>query len=99
VSTLGGNGLIVLGVTTLRGIGAFAMSFVLSVVCDIVCRDRGMGEANIGFDDSARHGHRVTFGGAAGSVGGGVCHILSLKIATDLASAEMVSSPTRANGT
>jgi hypothetical protein len=58
-----------------------------------------MGEANIGLDVSARHGRWVTFGGAAGGVGGGVCRNLSLKIAANSASAEMVSSPTRANGT
>jgi hypothetical protein len=58
-----------------------------------------MGEAKIGLDDSARHGRWVTFGGAAGSVGGGVCCNFSLKIAANSASAEMVSSPIRANGT
>jgi hypothetical protein len=58
-----------------------------------------MGEAKIGFDDSARLGLWVTFGGAAGSVEGGVCRNLSLKIAANSVSAEMVSSPTRASGT
>jgi hypothetical protein len=58
-----------------------------------------MGEAKIGLDDSARHVRCLTAGSAAGSVGGGVCHNLSLKIAANSASAEMVSSPTRANGT
>jgi hypothetical protein len=58
-----------------------------------------MVEAKIVLDDSARHVRCLTFGGAAGSVGGGVCRNLSLKIAASLASAEMVSSPTRANGT
>jgi hypothetical protein len=58
-----------------------------------------MGEAKIGCDDLARHGRWVTLGGAAGSVGSGVCRNLSLKIAANSESAEMVSSPTRVNGT
>jgi hypothetical protein len=91
VGTLGGDGLRVLGVTTLGGNGALAMSCVLIVVFDLFCRGRGMEEADIGFDDSARYGRWVTFGGAAGSVGGGVCRNLSLKIAANSASAEMVS--------
>jgi hypothetical protein len=53
-----------------------------------------MGEAKIGLYDSARHVHCLTVGGAAGSVGGGVCRNLSLKIVANSASAEMVSSPT-----
>jgi hypothetical protein len=53
-----------------------------------------MGEANIGVDDSARHVRCLTVVGAAGSVGGGVCRILSLKIVANSASANMVSSPT-----
>jgi hypothetical protein len=51
VDTLGGDGLSVLGVTTLGGNGALAMSFVLIVVCDLVCLSRGMGEAKIVFDN------------------------------------------------
>jgi hypothetical protein len=58
-----------------------------------------MGEAKIGLDDSARHGRSVTFGSAAGGVGDGVCCNLNLKIAANAASADMVSSLTRANGT
>jgi hypothetical protein len=49
-----------------------------------------MGEDKIGLDDLARHGRWATFGGAAGSVGGGVCHNLTLKIAANSVSAEMV---------
>jgi hypothetical protein len=46
-----------------------------------------MGEAKIGLDDLARHGRWVTVGGAAGSVVGGVCRNLSLRIAANSASA------------
>jgi hypothetical protein len=53
-----------------------------------------MGEAKIGLDDPARHVRCLTVGGAAGSVGGGVVHHLSLKILASSVSAEMVSSPT-----
>jgi hypothetical protein len=53
-----------------------------------------MGEAEIGLDDSTRHVRSLTVGGAAESVGGGVCRNLSLKIVANSASAEMVSSPT-----
>jgi hypothetical protein len=56
VGTLGCDGLSVRGVTTLEGNGTLEMSCVLIVVCDLYCRDRGMKEAKIGFDDSARHG-------------------------------------------
>jgi hypothetical protein len=56
VGTLGGDGLSVLDVTTLEVNGALAMSCVRIVVCDLVCRGRGMGEATIRLDDSARHG-------------------------------------------
>jgi hypothetical protein len=58
-----------------------------------------MGEAKIGFDDSVRHGCWKTIGGTACGVGDGVCHNLSLKIAANSASDEMVSFPARANGT
>jgi hypothetical protein len=58
-----------------------------------------MGEFNIWFDDSARHGRWKTVGGTAWGVGDGVCRNLSLKIAAKSASAEMVASLTRANGT
>jgi hypothetical protein len=58
-----------------------------------------MGEAKIGLDYSSRHVGCLTVGGAAGRVGDGVCHNLSLKIAAKSASVEIVSSPTRANGT
>jgi hypothetical protein len=58
-----------------------------------------MGEAKIGLNDSARHGRWATFGGAAGSVGGGCCCNLSLKIKDNSSSAEIVSSPTQVNGT
>jgi hypothetical protein len=40
-----------------------------------------------------KHVRCLTVGGAAGSVGGEVCHNLSLKIAANSASAKMVSSP------
>jgi hypothetical protein len=53
-----------------------------------------MGKDKIGLDDSARHVRCLTVGGATGSVGGGVCRNLSLKIVANSASAEMVSSPT-----
>jgi hypothetical protein len=53
-----------------------------------------MGEAQNGLDESARHVRSLTVGGAAGSVGGGVCHNLSLKFLASSASAEMVSFPT-----
>jgi hypothetical protein len=53
-----------------------------------------MGEAKIGLEDSARHVRSLTVGGAAGSVGGGVCRNLSLKISASSVSAEMVSSLT-----
>jgi hypothetical protein len=59
----------------------------------------GKGEFKIWLDDSARHGRCKTIGGTAWGVGDGVCCNLSLKIAAKLASAEMVSSPTLANGT
>jgi hypothetical protein len=53
-----------------------------------------MGESNIGWDDSARHGRKVTLVGAAGRAG--VCTFcnLSLKISASSVSAEMLSSPT-----
>jgi hypothetical protein len=57
-----------------------------------------MGEAKIGLNDSARHGCWATVGGAAGSVGGGRCCNLSLKIAVNSSSAEILSSPTQVNG-
>jgi hypothetical protein len=53
-----------------------------------------MVEAKIGLDDSARHVRSLIVGGAAGSVGGGVCHNLSLNFLASSVSAEMVSSPT-----
>jgi hypothetical protein len=53
-----------------------------------------MGEAKIGWDDLVRHVRCLTVGGAAGSVGGGVCRNFSLRIVANSASAEMVSSPT-----
>jgi hypothetical protein len=53
-----------------------------------------MGEAKIGLDDSARHVHCVTVGGAAGSVGGDFFRNLSLKIEANSASALNMSSPT-----
>jgi hypothetical protein len=53
-----------------------------------------MGESKIGLDDSARLVRCLPVGGAAGSVGGGVCRNLSLKSVANSASAEMVSSPT-----
>jgi hypothetical protein len=84
--------------STLGGKGALAMSFVWIVVCDLVCSDMDMGEAKIGFDDSVRHGRWVNFGGAAASVGDGVCCTLSLKMAANSAGAKMVLSPTRVNG-
>jgi hypothetical protein len=59
----------------------------------------GVGEANSGFDDSERHECGMTFRGAVGSVAAGVCPHLSLKIAANSASAEMVSSPIFLNGT
>jgi hypothetical protein len=52
-----------------------------------------MGEAKIGVDDSARHVRCLTVGCASGSVGGGVCCYLSLKIVANSVSAEMVSPP------
>jgi hypothetical protein len=99
VDTLRGDGLIVLGVTTLGGNGAMEMYCVRIVVCDLVCRDIGMGDFKTGVDDSERHGRWKTVGGAAGGVGDGVFRSLSLKIAANSARAEMVSSLTRANGT
>jgi hypothetical protein len=56
VGTFGGDGLSVLGVTTLGGNGACEMSCVRSGVCDLVYRDVGMVGSHIGVDDSARHG-------------------------------------------
>jgi hypothetical protein len=47
VGTLGGDGRSVLGMTTLGGNGALDMSCVRIVVCDLVCRDRVMGEFKI----------------------------------------------------
>jgi hypothetical protein len=44
VGTLGGDGWSVLDVTTLGDNGVLVMSCVLSVVCDHICRDRGMEE-------------------------------------------------------
>jgi hypothetical protein len=38
-----GRDLTILGVTTLGGNGALEMSCVCIVVCNLVCRDRGMG--------------------------------------------------------
>jgi hypothetical protein len=59
----------------------------------------GLGEFNIWFDDGAWFGHGKTLGGAAWGAGDGVCRNLSLKIATRSVRADMVSSPTLANGT
>jgi hypothetical protein len=53
-----------------------------------------MGEAKIGLDDLERHVRSLIVGGAAGSVGGGVCRNLSLKMLASSVSAEMVTSPT-----
>jgi hypothetical protein len=53
-----------------------------------------MGESKIGLDESARLVRCLTVGGAAGRVGGEVCRNLSLNIAANSASAEMVLSPT-----
>jgi hypothetical protein len=57
VGNLGGDERSALGVTTLGGNGALVMLCVRIVVCDLVCSVEGMGEANIGEDDSASHGH------------------------------------------
>jgi hypothetical protein len=70
VGTLGGDGLSDLGVTTLGGNGALVVSCALIVVCDLVCRGRGMVEAKIGLDDLAGIVHSATMVGATGSVGG-----------------------------
>jgi hypothetical protein len=56
VGTLGGDERSVLGVTTLGGNAALVVFCVRIVVCDLVCIGGGVGEANIGVDDSARHG-------------------------------------------
>jgi hypothetical protein len=56
VGTLGGDKHSVLGVTTLGCNGALVMFCVRIVVCDLVCHSGGMGEANVGLDDSAGHG-------------------------------------------
>jgi hypothetical protein len=47
MGTLGGDWRSVLGVTTLGGNGALGMYCVQIVVCDHVCRDRGIEEFNI----------------------------------------------------
>jgi hypothetical protein len=99
VGTLGGDGLRFIDVTTFGSNVALVMSWAWIVVCDLVWLGGGMGEAKIGLDDSAGHVICLTVGGAAGSVGGGRCHNLSLKIVASLASADMVSSPTWANDT
>jgi hypothetical protein len=43
VGTLGGDGLSILGVTTVEVNCAFVMSCVRIVVCDLFCHGRGMG--------------------------------------------------------
>jgi hypothetical protein len=58
----------------------------------------GMGELKIWLDVGARLGHGKILGGAAWGVGDGVCHHFSLKIAAKYVRADMVSSPTLANG-
>jgi hypothetical protein len=99
VGTLGGDGLSVLGVTTLGSNGALVISQAWIVVCDLVWRGGGMGKAKIGFYYSARHLRGLTVGGAAWSVEGGVCCNLNLKISASSVSAKMVTSPTWVNGT
>jgi hypothetical protein len=47
VGTLGGDGRSVLGVTTLGGNGTLGFFCVWIIVCDLVCRDMGMGEFKI----------------------------------------------------
>jgi hypothetical protein len=59
----------------------------------------GMGEFKIRCDDGARLGQGKTLGCVAWGAGDGVCCILSLKITAKSVRANMVSSPTRANGT
>jgi hypothetical protein len=70
MGTLGGEGLHVIGVTTLRSKGELVVSRVWIVVCDLVRCGGGMGAAKIGLDDSARHGRGLILGGAAGGVAG-----------------------------
>jgi hypothetical protein len=55
-----------------------------------------MEEAKIGLDDLARHVRSLTMEGAAGSVGGRVCHNLSLKILANSASVKLPQPQLRA---
>jgi hypothetical protein len=59
----------------------------------------GIGEFKIWFDDATRLGCCETCGGTASGAGDVGCHNLSLKIAAKSARANIVSSPTLANGT
>jgi hypothetical protein len=50
ISTLGGAGRLVIGVTTLGSNGVLVVSLVLIIVCDLVWRCWCTGEAKIGWD-------------------------------------------------
>jgi hypothetical protein len=53
IGTLRGAGRVVIGVTTLRSNGAWVMSLVLIIVCDLVWRCWCTGEDKIGWDKLA----------------------------------------------
>jgi hypothetical protein len=99
LGTLGGEGWLDIGVTTLGSNGAFVLSRAWIVVCYLVWRVGGTGEVNIGLDDSPGHVCWVTLAGGAGMMGMWTFSNLSLKMSASAVSVEMVSSPTWVNGT
>jgi hypothetical protein len=67
ISTIGGSGRLVIGVTTLRSNGALVVYVALSIVCDLVWHCWCTGEAKIGWDRLAGFVCSAALEGAFGS--------------------------------